>query len=56
MFISGLRGHDKKNEILIKMYLIARNILPTFCDLLNERYASALLQKLFLINYLGALI
>ena len=56
MLYSGLRERGKKNEILIKMYLIARNTLPTFCDLLNERHASALLQKLFLVKYLGALI
>jgi hypothetical protein len=36
--------------------LIARNILPNFCDLLNELHASALEQKLFLIKYLGAII
>ena len=56
MLFSGLRERGKKNEILIKMYLIARNTLPTFCDLLNERHASALFQKLFLDKYLGALI
>ena len=46
----------KKNEILIKMYVIARNTLPTFCELHNERHASALSQKLFLNKYLGVLI
>ena len=56
MLASGLRERGKKNEILIKMYLIARNTLPTFCDLLNERHASVLAQKLFLIRYLGAVI
>ena len=56
MLFSGLRERGKKSEILIKMYLIARNTLPTFCDLLNERHVSALPQKLFLIRCLGALI
>nr|ADI16727.1 hypothetical protein [uncultured Verrucomicrobiales bacterium HF0010_05E02] len=53
MLFSGLRERSKKNEILIKMYLIARNTLPTFCGLLNERHASALSQKLFLKKYLS---
>ena len=56
MLYSGLRESGKKNEILIKMYLIARNTLPNFCDLLNERHASNLSQKLFLIIYLDFLI
>ena len=38
------------------MYLIARNTLPTFCDLLNERHASVLAQKMFLIRYLNSII
>ena len=41
-----------KNGILIKKYLIAGNIMPTFCDLLNEFHASVLKQKLFSIIYL----
>ena len=36
MYISGLCDHGKKNDIFMKKYLIAGNILPTFCDLLNE--------------------
>ena len=38
----------------MKKYLIAKNTLPTFCDLLVERHASVLEQKLFSISYLGA--
>ena len=42
MFSSGLRECGKKSEILMKKYLIARNTLPTFCDLLNKRHVSVL--------------
>ena len=54
LFFSGLYECQKKNEILMKKYLIAMSTLPTFCDLLNERHASVLGQKLFSIRYLGA--
>ena len=56
MFISGLCDHGKKNDVLMKKYLIAGNILSNFCDLLNERHASVLTQKLFFIRYLSSLI
>ena len=55
MLFSGLRERGKKSEILMKKYLIARNTLPTFCDLLNLRHASVLAQKLFSIKYLGSI-
>ena len=54
MIFSGLRERGKKMRFLMKKYLIARNTLPTFCDLLVERHASVLEQKLFSISYLGA--
>jgi hypothetical protein len=56
MLFSGLRQRGKKSEILMKKYLIARNTLPTFCDLLIEWHASVLAQKLFSIKYLGSII
>ena len=56
MFISGLCDHGKKNDILMRKYLIAGNTLPTFCDLLNEWHASAITQKLFFIRYLNSVI
>ena len=54
MLFIGLRERSKKNEILMKKYLIAGNTLPTFCDLPVERHASVRAQKLFSIKYLSA--
>ena len=54
MLFKGLRERSKKNEILMKKYLIAGNTLPTFCDLPLERHASVRAQKLFSIKYLSA--
>jgi hypothetical protein len=54
LLLSNLYDYKKKNEILMKKYLIAMSTLPTFCDLLDERHTSVLGQKLFSIRYFGA--